>query len=177
MRTNRTRNLRTENTIQLKILEKKHLPAQMHWEERKMTQRSGKNSCSSNQDQMFNAVQWGTNSQHINSFMLCRVVCVPDVVAFCACVFFFSKRMQRFAIAPPLTLTSSEFKSASMQRYVFSTLLFFCSIRYGPTQWPMRTNVGRKSEFEKKMRKNTFLSHESSERPFAQMNTTRESIK
>lgn len=91
MRTNRTRNLRTENTIQLKILEKKHLPAQMHWEERKMTQRSGKNSCSSNQDQMFNAVQWGTNSQHINSFMLCRVVCVPDVVAFCACVFFSRK--------------------------------------------------------------------------------------
>lgn len=86
-----------------------------------MTESERKNSCTRNQDQMFNAVQWA----HINSFMLCRVPCARtphlDGVAVPPC--FFLVRMQCAAIAQP-PFTSTKFKSR--QHYVASTLFVFC---------------------------------------------------
>lgn len=159
MHTNRIRNLRTENTIQLKILEKKRLAAQ----ERKMKQRSGKNSCTSNQDQMFNAVQ----CQHINSFMLCRVVCVFLMLSLSGPCFLILDTKK--CTPPPLMLTSSKFKSPTCSATYFKLFFFvFFFVLFNSiwaAQWPMQTYVGRKSEW-KNAQKYTFLSHESSERPF-----------
>lgn len=113
-----------------------------------------KNSCSSNQDQMFNAVQWGTNSQHINSFTLCCVVLhlyiLCNVHTLLILMLSLFLRFWKECCATPSHhhLLPRPKLNRQIAHNVFSTLFF--RIRSGIVQpWPILTWGEKKNEWKK----------------------------
>lgn len=102
-----------------------------------------KNSCSSNQDQMFNAVQWGsTNSQHINSFVQYTFTFVRSSSRCCVAFlwiffcFFFGTNARLCHRATTILPYSSNFQSPNNWHQHWSCcartyfqLFFFCLLR------------------------------------------------
>lgn len=144
----RTSNLKAENTIQLKLQHETCARANVmkRWQRWKMTQRTRKNSCS-NQDQMFNAVQWA--SQTANTLIHLHCVVLGERSSSwccCRCLFCFRKECNALAAHHLVLARPNLYRQPASQSA--NTLPIFNSFFHSDF-----VHVGRKSELGRKGRK------------------------